>query len=403
MIPVPNMIRFFCLLAYPMAAMAAPSGFGSYQDVRTTAKTGGADFVVFYAGPDWRQETTEVIHGLNAPGGRGALSRLTGWASLTAIDLTEENLKKFPERPDFSPYDLPALALADAAGRTFAVAEGLTATNLPQALGALAAAIPARERRDALFEKAKTAHGIDRAKLYGQGMDQLPIRFSAGRKDLLNEIKKADPDDASGYTFKYTFSAGGFHESVTGKMIAEKKQAELLTLVDRHLRNPVLQPSQRQALLAAKMQAYRSLNDVPMAVSTLREIIRIDPRSEHGTGAVQYIRLLTEPVRLTGLAWASGDNRPTWLPMVADVTTKMAEPGTYRIEFRHRDGHTRFRKATLKSGGRQIAADSTPNESTKFTLSVPQAAKGRSIELWVESQGTGWFAGRGEILVTKEK
>ena len=403
MIPVSAMIRILCLLAYPVAAMAAPAGFGTYQDVRAAAKAGPSDFVVFYAGPDWRPESAEVVRGLEAPGGRGALSRLTGWASLAAVDLTEENLKKLPERPDFSPYDLPALALADADGRTFAVAEGLTAANLPQALKALAAAIPVRERRDALFEKAKSAKGSGRAKLYGQGLDQLPFRFSAGRKDILTEIRQADPDDASKYTFKYTFSAGGFHESVTEKMIAEKKHAELFSLVDRHLGNPVLLPSQRQALLAAKMQAYRSLGDIPKAVATLREIIRIDPQSELGTGAVQYIRLLTEPVRLAGLEWEGGDNRPTWLPMVADVTAKMAEPGTYQIEFRHRDGHTRFRKASLKSGGRQIAADSNPNESAKFTLTVPQSAKGRQIELWVESQGTGWFAGRGEIIVTREK
>lgn len=401
MIPPPSTLRLLLLLAMPFPLSAAPAGFGTYQDVRADAKARAADFVVFYGGPDWLPETAAVTRALEAPGGRASLSGLTGWAFFAAGDLAPEPLDKLPLKPDFSPYDLPALALADADGHTFAVAEGLTATNLPQALKVLSAAIPGREKRDDLFAKAKPAKGVNRAKLLGQGLDQLPIRFSAQRKDVLADIKSADPDDTTGYTFKYTFNAGSFHESITEKRIAEKKQAELFSLVDGHLKNPVLLPVQRQALLAAKMQAYRSIDDIPNAVATLRRIISIDPRSELGTGAVQYIRILTEPVRLPGLEWESHDNRPTWLPMIVDLTVKMPEPGTYQVEFRHRDGHTRFRKMVLKSGGREIATEPNPNESTKVTLTVPSSAKGRQIELWAESLGTGWFAGRGEIVVTK--
>lgn len=57
--------------------------------------------------------------------------------------------------------------------------------------------------------------------------------------------------------------------------------------------------------------------------------------------------------------------------------------------------------AAFKTGGREIASDANTSESRKLRLTVPATAKGRAIELWAESCGTGWFAGRGEIVVSK--
>jgi len=388
-------------LAVSVVSQAEPLALKPYPEIHAAAQQAGGDFAVLFVGPDWLPETAAVRGALDQPATTAALTNIVGWASVPAEALAPGNVEKLNPKPDFTPYDLPALALVDAAGQTFAVAEAVTARNLPQAIKALAAAAPARARRDALFAKARAASGVASARQFGQGLDQIAFRFSSQRKDILAEIQKADPVDASGYTFKYTFNASGFHERVTQKLIAEKKQAELLAQVDQHLRNPVLLPTQRQALLSAKMQAYRSLDEIPRAVTVLRQIVAIDPRSELGTGATQYIRLLTEPVRLRGLRWESYDNRPTWLPMVADVSAALKEPGTYDIEFKHLDGSTRFRKVALKTGGREIASDANTTESRKLRLTVPATAKGRAIELWAESCGTGWFAGRGEIVVSK--
>jgi len=388
-------------LALSVVSQAEPLALKPYPEIHAAAQQAGGDFAVLFGGPDWLPETAAVRGALDQPATTAALTNIVGWASVPAEALAPGNVEKLNPKPDFTPYDLPALALVDAAGQTFAVAEAVTARNLPQAIKALAAAAPARARRDALFAKARAASGVASARQFGQGLDQIAFRFSSQRKDILAEIQKADPVDASGYTFKYTFNASGFHERVTQKLIAEKKQAELLAQVDQHLRNPVLLPTQRQALLSAKMQAYRSLDEIPRAVTVLRQIVAIDPRSELGTGATQYIRLLTEPVRLRGLRWESYDNRPTWLPMVADVSAALKEPGTYDIEFKHLDGNTRFRKVALKTGGREIASDANTTESRKLRLTVPATAKGRAIELWAESCGTGWFAGRGEIVVSK--
>ena len=100
-------------------------------------------------------------------------------------------------------------------------------------------------------------------------------------------------------------------------------------------------------------------------------------------------------------AWESYDNRPVWLPLVVDLSAQITAPGSYQIEFRHLAGHTRFRRVSLKAGGREIAWDSNAAESTSVLLVVPASAKGLAIELWAEAQGTGWFDGRGEIVVTR--
>jgi DNA-binding protein len=87
--------------------------------------------------------------------------------------------------------------------------------------------------------------------------------------------------------------------------------------------------------------------------------------------------------------------------MVVDLSAQLKEPGTYQIEFKHREGQTRFRKISLKSGGREIASEANTAESTKVRLTLPEEIKGRKIELWAESCGTGWFSGRGEIVITR--
>jgi hypothetical protein len=389
------------VIATCLGAHAQPAGFKTYQETHAAAKQAKGDFLVFFGGPDWLPESAAVTKLLETPVTLAKLPQLAGTAFIPAAALAAENVKSLPVAPDFTPYDLPSLSLVDPDGRTFAVTEGVNAANLSQAINSLASALPARARRDALFDKARSGNGIERARLLGRGLDEIPFRFSSRRTDILAEIKAADPEDTCGYTFKYTFNPGGFHESVTQKMIGEKKQSELLALVDSHLKNPVLLSEQKQALLSAKMQVYRSLDDIPNAVAMLRQVIAINPKSELGTGAPDYIKLLTEPVRLPRLAWEHDDNRPTWLPMVADASARITEPGAYEIEFRHLGGHTRFRKVSLKSGGREIAGDPNTAESRKVRLTVPPAAKGKAIELWAESCGTGWFDGRGEIVITK--
>lgn len=392
-------IPIFVMAASSFHARAAD--FVTYSEASATAKQAGRNYVVFYQGPSWLSETAQVTRLLADPAVRKQIGGVDQWAAIPAEALSNEEVKKTKIKPDFIPYDLPAFALVDPEGKAFAVTEGVTAANFPQAIKALAAAAPTRERRDALFEKARKASGLERTKLFGQGLDQVQFRFSSQRKDILSEIAKADPNDASGYTFKYTFHASAFHERVAAKLIKEKKQAELFALVDKHLTNPVLLPQQRQALLSAKMQAYRSQDDILHAVEVLRKMVAIDPRSDLGMGAADYIRLLTEPVRLRGRVWEYLDNRPTWLPMIADVSDVIKEPGTYEIEFKHYEGNTRFRKVVLKSGDKEIVSEANDKESRKVKITVPESAKGKKIELWAESRGTGWFEARGEIVVTK--
>lgn len=368
----------------------------TYEEALNAAKTSDENFLVFYEGPSWLPETAAVSTLL-------AKRKIPGISFAAVIPpeaLADENFKKLTTKPDFVPYDLPTLALVGPDGFTYAAAEGVTAQNFPQAIASLTRQVPRRALADAEFEKAESAQGLQKAALLGRGLDFLPLRFARQRKKIIEEIQKADTKDISGYGFKYAFQASAFHERTTLKLIAEKKQPELIAQVDQLLSNKVLVPIQRQGLLAAKMQAHRSLDDVPSAVAVLHEIQQLDPQSELGRGAVEYIRILTEPVRLKGLRWEQADNRPHWLPMVCDVSSAIKEPGEYEIEFRHDAGHTRFRQITIKARGKEITGTPNENQSAKVRLGISAVPRG-AIELWAEAQGTGWFEGRGEIIVRK--
>ena len=166
------------------------------------------------------------------------------------------------------------------------------------------------------------------------------------------------------------------------------------------LANRRLTPAQRQLLLAGKFRALRDTDRLPEALAMLRQIVALDPDTDTGRGSSSFLKFYTEPVRLAGRTWTTADNRPVWLPMIADVSDVVKAPGAYEIEFRHKSGSTRFAKTVLSSGDRTLASDDNANETRPVRLVVTEKPAG-PVRLSVESRGTGGFDGAGEIVVRK--
>jgi hypothetical protein len=391
------------LAVAPLWGQPASSPAGSpYAAVSAQAAQTKKDYAIFFEGPEWLPESAQVRKLWDASLFAAKSLTFAGCAIFSIAEQVNHHKMPAKERPAVLPYNLPAVVLFDASGQAYAASEGLTQVNAKQVFAALAGEAARRVKRDEWIDKARAAKGVEKAKLLGKALDQVVFEFARQHRALIAEIKAADPEDVSGYTFKYTFSAGGFHEKSAHPLIREKKYSELFALVDKHLLNPVLLPEQRQALLSAKMQGYRASEDIPKAVETLRAIQALAPSSELGRGAPEYIRLLTEPVRLSALRWETTDNRPVWLPMVVNADPAVTGPGRYKVEFRHKQGHTRFRQVSLKAGTRTLVAVPNEKQATTVELDVPHGVPMRGLELWAESMGTGWFDGRGEIIVTKQ-
>ncbi|MFR4224347.1 MAG: hypothetical protein ACLT38_12570 [Akkermansia sp.] len=56
-------------------------------------------------------------------------------------------------------------------------------------------AVKQQNKANALWEKAAASSGTAAALLYGEGLQQLPPYAASSRKDILEKIKKADPED----------------------------------------------------------------------------------------------------------------------------------------------------------------------------------------------------------------
>ena len=389
---------------FPVALVAAVEPvFLDYPAALEQAKATGSDILLFQDGSDWASESAALNAALASPVARARLGRRVIWARLDNPDLGEPGKDSKVPVPDVTPWNLPALQLIAPDGRTQVVAEGLTAAKVPGVLAAIPGALDARVRRDALRAKAESASGVEKARLLGAFLDSLPLSLAQGRKDIREAIRKADPKDESGYTFKYDFDAVGassFHEHKIGKLLREKKYDEALAEANERLKGRALSTNQRQIIMAARFQVYRAQEDMAKVDSELKAMVAVDPKSDMGRGAAAYLRDHTLPVKLNGLAWRPDQNTPVWLPFVADVSKLVTAPGTYEIEFKHRSGHTRFRKVSLLSGRKEVAAEANPKEQRKVRLRVASLPRG-PLELWAEARGTGWFDGAGDIVVTK--
>ena len=67
-------------------------------------------------------------------------------------------------------------------------------------------AVKQQNKADALWEKAAAASGANAAALYGKASSSFPPYAARERKDILEKIRKADPEDTRGMHFKYTFN-----------------------------------------------------------------------------------------------------------------------------------------------------------------------------------------------------
>ena len=128
----------------------------------------------------------------------------------------------------------------------------------------------------------------------GQGLDRMDIGLGPKEiyKPILEEIRKADPNDKSGYIGKYTFSSEKLVDLALAK--ADKKEfAEADKEFAKWDANPRLSAKQKQELQAARFALYQRWPEKKPELAPLLEKMRdIDPNSELGRAAANYLEQL---------------------------------------------------------------------------------------------------------------
>jgi hypothetical protein len=262
------------------------------------AKTSHSSIAVFLRGSDWNRPGEAAAKIWNDP---RFLASLGGGVLLLEIDRKEKpssaelELAKLNEKANPQAPSIPAVALFDHEGRLIGLHSG---TSGIEAVGGL---LPATKKllatcraRDGFWNGANDVSGVARAERLGRGLDSMNIGLGPKSvyQPILEQMRKADPDDKSGYVAKYTFSSEKLVDHALAK--AEKMEFdEADKEIAKWSGKTRLSAKQKQELQAARFALYQRWPlKKPELGRVLEKMRDIDPKSELGKAAATYLEML---------------------------------------------------------------------------------------------------------------
>jgi hypothetical protein len=263
------------------------------------AKSSKSGIAVLVRGSDWNRPGEAVAKIWNDP---RFVAAVGSGVLLVEIDRKENPAPEDEARmkrnaagnPDVR--SIPAVAFYDDEGRLVGSFSGLA--EIDAAGGILAATkklAAVRRQRDEFWATAKSASGMMKAGRLGQGLDAMGIGLGPKGvyKPVLEEMRKADPDDKSGYIAKYTFHSEALVNLALDKAKSGDFQAAE-TEFEKWEANPRLSPRQKQELAAARYALYQRWPEKKREIAPLLTKMRdIDPDSELGRAAANYLKMLS--------------------------------------------------------------------------------------------------------------
>lgn len=293
--------RFLRISAIAISAITISANGQRVSDFTAAlqqAKTSHASIAVFLRGSDWNRPGEAAAKIWNDP---RFLASLGSGVLLLEIDRKERpssadvELAKLNEKANPRAPSIPAVALFDHEGRLVGLHSG---TSGIESVGGL---LPATKRllatcrnRDGFWKGANEVSGVTRAERLGQGLDSMNIGLGpkGTYQPILEQMRKADPADKSGYIAKYTFSSEKLVDLAIAK--ADKMEfAEADEEIGKWSGNTRLSAKQKQELQAARFALYQRWPLKKPELSRVLETMRdIDPKSELGKAAATYLEML---------------------------------------------------------------------------------------------------------------
>jgi hypothetical protein len=291
---------FAAILLASFSSAVAAERVGDFKAALERAKTGGQDIAVLFHGSDWCLAGKKYADHWLAD----AFPKAAG-DDLLVMDIdrkenpgaADEALAKINEACPVTPRSLPAIALFDREGRLVALREGSPELDpLGKPEQAIQRAVEVRKKRDELWKRAEGQRGPQKAGMLAGGLDLLGLGTGPKEayKPVVEEMRKADPEDRSGVVARYTFPGRKLLDMAVSKG-KDGKFAEADEEIGGWLKKPRLTKAQQQEALAARFALYQrwpeKKSDLP---ALLKEISRLDPKSDLGVAADSYLPLLSK-------------------------------------------------------------------------------------------------------------
>lgn len=391
------------LLTLLLAATSLAAQPAHWQEAAAAAKTQSKDVAVYLDGSDWshfaKSFRSDVL------GASSVRATLAKGHILVTIDSPENpsDAAKALDEPNkpfgFRPWNLPGLALADERGRVYGYVAAAEAKDAASFLARLNPLLAARERMRSHLVAAETLQGEPRADALGKALAEIEPGLARGQfGDVVKELAKLDPKDATGWRLRYEFDDLGFLEGTVLRLVRDKKVDEALREIDQRLANTRITADQRQRLLAARFAALRQGGRMPEALQVLPQLAAVDARSLLGRGALTLRDFHTKPVELRGWSWDGWDMRPEPTPMEIDASAKVPSAGDYLVETK--GGGLHIRSVALVSGDK-VLAETDRQQGGAWRLKLGERPSG-PIRLRLVANGQGWYGGSGTIEMRKE-
>lgn len=266
----------------------------SITTIKEKAKAQKTDYAIYAYGGDWDHMGTEMKKTLwdqDEIFARASKNILAG-VVIVPEGLDKEQRKAHNEKyKDFKEgiTSLPCLYLLDQNGFCYFKAFG---SAIPKTTEQLASLIrqkqDLRQQRDALIDQAQKAQGIAKAECFGKAAAIGGINHP---KSYVDEIKKNDPKDTTGYVRRFNFSAWNLQNKVNIKQPTE----DSLKLIDEMVKDKAYTPQQKQEMLGLKSTIQRKLKKNKSEIkATFEQMKALDPSSVWGKSVPYAIKAYCE-------------------------------------------------------------------------------------------------------------
>lgn len=315
-----------------------------YPEAQNLAKQQGSDIVVLVVGSDWNQPSKRYAETWNDATFAKTLPDkmvLLCWDKVENPDEAGKALTLKNKDCPAAVRSVPGLALIDKDGRLVGTRNGTQELGEPRQLSLHIKSLTAtRVQRDELWKRAEQVQGARRAEALGQGLDVMKQHLGHRKvyDPVFQEMKKADPDDKSGYVGKYQFPGADLAPQVLGNYVQKKLFAEGENYLLQWHRNSRLDPEQRQQLHAARFCLYQHWPEKQsLARKALEDLRDVNPKSVMGQSASRYLSHLFPPLTYEG-GWKPTHLKGEKSSWKIDVSRQITQKSDYSLTFRYRSG-----------------------------------------------------------------
>lgn len=277
-----------------LTATFAPAADGWTADYPAAQKTAVAekkDLLLSFTGSDWcppcKMLNSEVFSQ------EAFLSAASEHFVLVMLDfpkneaLVTEDIRKQNEglAEKYAVEGFPTVLLCDAQGRVYG-ATGHREGGVQPYLEHLAKLRENRAKRDAGFESAQSAEGVEKAKTLFNALTAMEMDFGQLQKFYADEIaliQANDPDDQTGLAKK--IAAQERLTAFVGKINEHAEKGDfvaILPLVDEMLQVEGLEPVERQQITLTRASVFAQLRRFDDALQVVDDAAKIAPDSEIG-------------------------------------------------------------------------------------------------------------------------